>query len=285
MVCSGERRCGVVACKWCGALIGHMVQCNAIGRGRMQLAAKTNVSYGWKARVGTMNETLMQGNEAVAPGRLVLLRHGQTVWSESGQHTGRTNIPLTNEGKRQAEQAGKRIRAAFPAGFTPDHVFVSPLKRAQQTAALAGFGEHVTLDEIVEWDYGRAEGRTRQTVSEASGFAWDVWRDGPQSLPVALEGDWRESLPNGEQVDVHAGAGETVEEVAARTRAAIAAVLPIIEAGEDVLMVAHAHVLRILTSQWLGADPRFARQLRLDTAHYCVLGIYKGDNVIERWNC
>ena len=79
--------------------------------------------------------------------------------------------------------------------------------------------------------------------------------------------------------------GETVEEAAARTREAIAAVKPLLDAGNDVLLVAHAHVLRILTSQWLGVDPHFARLLRLDTAHYCVLSQYKGDNVIEHWNC
>ena len=108
---------------------------------------------------------------------------------------------------------------------------------------------------------------------------------GPQALPESLEGDWIETLPNGEQVPVHNGPGETVEEAAARTREAIATVKPLLDAGNDVLLVAHAHVLRILTSQWLGVDPHFARLLRLDTAHYCVLSQYKGDNVIEHWNC
>ena len=147
------------------------------------------------------------------------------------------------------------------------------------------YGDFKVLPEIAEWDYGRAEGRTRQDVSAAGGFAWDVWRDGPRSLPESLEGDWVETLPNGEQVPVHNGPGETVEEAAARTREAIATVKPLLDAGNDVLLVAHAHVLRILTSQWLGVDPHFARLLRLDTAHYCVLSQYKGDNVIEHWNC
>lgn len=226
----------------------------------------------------------MTGGEEAA-GRLVLLRHGQTAWSESGQHTGRTNIPLTEEGERQAKAAGERLRAAFPEGFDPAHIFVSPLKRAQQTAALAGYGAHGTLDEIAEWDYGRAEGRTRRQVSEASGFAWDVWRDGPAALTPSLEGDWVETLPSGDRVDVHAGPGESVEDVAARTRRAIGEVRPLLDAGQNVLLVAHAHVLRILTSQWLGLDPHFARLLRLDTAHYSVLGRYKGDNVIVHWNC
>ena len=234
-----------------------------------------------------MTETQLRSNEAskTVPGRLVLLRHGQTVWSESGQHTGRTNIPLTEIGRRQAEDAGVRLREAFPDGFDEGCVFASPLRRAQQTSQLAGFDDFEVLPQIAEWDYGRAEGRTRQQVSEAGGFAWDVWRDGPRSLPEDFEGDWVETLPNGEQVPVHNGPGETVEDVAARTRDGIASVLPILNDGHDVLLVAHAHVLRILTSQWLGVDPHFARLLRLDTAHYCILSQYKGDNVIERWNC
>ena len=174
---------------------------------------------------------------------------------------------------------------AFPNGFDQGCMFASPLRRAQQTAQLAGYGDFKVLDEIAEWDYGRAEGRTRQEVSEAGGFQWDVWRDGPRSLPESLEGDWVETLPSGEQVPVHNGPGETVEEAAARTRDAIDAVMPLLNAGHDVLLVAHAHVLRILTSQWLDVDPHFARLLRLDTAHYCVLSQYKGDNVIEHWNC
>ena len=180
--------------------------------------------------------------------------------------------------------AGVRLREAFPEGFDPECVFSSPLKRACQTAELAGFAQHGILDGIAEWDYGRAEGRTRQQVSEASGFSWDVWRDGPRSLTPTLEGDWVDTLPDGEQINVHSGAGETLDEVAARARAAIEEVTPLLQSGRNVLLVAHAHILRILTSQWLNVDPQFARLLRLDTAHYSVLSVYKGDNVIERWN-
>lgn len=246
-----------------------------------------------------MTETTMGGKVAVGAGRLVLLRHGQTAWSESGQHTGRTNIPLTAEGERQAKAAGERLREAFPEGFAAGHVFASPLRRARQTAALAGFdvepgddgvigtaGARLasTLADLPEWDYGRAEGRTRETVCRTAGFDWDVWRDGPQTLPASMDGDWRETLPSGETVSVHAGQGERVEDVAERTRRVIERVSPMLCEGEDVLLVAHAHVLRILTSQWLGLDPRFARLLRLDTAHYAVLGGYKGDRVIITWN-
>lgn len=236
-----------------------------------------------------MSEHTTDGTVAVdargGTGFLVLLRHGQTAWSVSGQHTGRTDIPLTEAGRRQAQAAGERLRAAFPGGFEPECVFSSPLIRAQQTADLAGFPDHGTLDGIAEWDYGRAEGRTRQRVREMSGFDWDVWRDGPQTLPKTMDADWTETLPDGGTVPVHAGAGETVQEAAARARGAIEQVTPLLESGRNVLLVAHAHILRILTSQWLGVDPHFARLLRLDTAHYSILSRYKGDNVIERWNC
>lgn len=233
-----------------------------------------------------MSENGQNGNAAMTTtGRLVVLRHGQTVWSESGQHTGRTNIPLTAVGEQQAVAAGERLRMAFPQGFDDDCVFASPLKRAQQTARLAGFSHIRTLDAIAEWDYGRAEGHTRQTVSDMGGFDWNVWSDGPTSLPESMNADWEERLPDGTCVHVHAGAGESLDEAAARACNAIEQVVPLIEAGHDVLLVAHAHILRILTSQWLGLEPRFGRLLRLDTAHYSVLSLYKGDRVIERWNC
>ena len=107
----------------------------------------------------------LPGDDATKQGHLVLLRHGQTVWSVSGQHTGRTDIPLTPTGQDQARQAGARLLQVFPQGFAPDHVFVSPLRRARQTAALAGYPQATVLDGLAEWDYGRAEGHTRQQIS------------------------------------------------------------------------------------------------------------------------
>ena len=224
------------------------------------------------------------GKGAVEPGRLILLRHGQTAWSQSGQYTGRTDIPLTDEGERQAAAAGRRLREAFPNGFDESHVFVSPLRRAQQTARLAGFESFRTSVDLPEWDYGRAEGRSGRAVSDAVGHAWNVWREGPETLPQSLAGDWEEDLPQGERVSVHAGKGESVEDVAARTRRVLAQVEPLRAQGEDVLLVAHAHVLRILTTQWLGLDPRVGCQFRLDTAHFAVLGRYHGDSVVVTWN-
>lgn len=233
-----------------------------------------------------MTDTTVGGNVAsiTSMGRLVLLRHGQTAWSVSGQHTGRTDLPLTAIGEHQAIEAGVRLRGAFPKGFEEGCVFASPLRRARQTAALAGYGTHQQLSCIAEWDYGRAEGRTRGTVSEMLGRQWDLWREGPTVLPADMDGEWEDQLPDGTSVTVHNGRGETLDEVATRAGDAIRQVLPLLEDGHDVLLVAHAHVLRILATQWLGLSASTARLLRLDTARYSVLSRYKGDNVIEQWN-
>lgn len=228
--------------------------------------------------------TEANSDDAVIRGRLVLLRHGQTAWSESGQYTGRTNIPLTDVGERQARDAGVRIRELFPEGFDEDCMFSSPLRRACQTARLAGFDPH-PLNALMEWDYGRAEGRTRITAQQMHGGEWDLWRDGPQALDQSMEGDWVETLPSGERVPVHNGPGESVEDVYERVQGAIDAAMPKLKEGRNVLFVAHAHVLRILTMRWLGINPRLGKLLRFDTAHYSVLSVYKGDRVIERWNC
>ena len=222
--------------------------------------------------------------EAQESGRLVLLRHGQTVWSISGQHTGRTDIPLTERGRQQAVEASQRLRQEFPQGFAAHHVFASPLKRAQQTAQMAGFHDFQTLPGIAEWDYGRAEGRTTEQIGELLGHPWDLWSDGTDSLDASLGGDHLETLPGGEQVEVHHGVGETLSEVAERARGVVDALVPTIQAGEDVLLVAHAHILRILATQWLQVDPQMARLFRMGTACYSVLSIYRGDRVIDRWN-
>ena len=224
------------------------------------------------------------GNGARQFGRLVLLRHGQTVWSVSGQHTGRTDIPLTIQGEQQAAKAAQRLQAEFPTGFDAEHIFVSPLKRAQQTARLAGFEDFQTLPDIAEWDYGRAEGRTTAQIEAAVGHPWNLWTDDTDSLDDALGGDHVETLPSGDEVRVQNANGETLAQVAQRARGVVEQVLPQVEAGNDVLLVAHAHILRILATQWLGVDAHLARLFRLDTAHYAVLGDYRGDRVIDRWN-
>lgn len=224
------------------------------------------------------------GSDASQPGYLVLLRHGQTAWSISGQHTGRTDIPLTAVGRQQAVDAGRRIREAFPKGFRDGNILSSPLSRAFQTAQAAGFSPITRCSEIAEWDYGRAEGRTRAQIHDWYEHDWDLWRDGTQALGPELDGERNELLPSGETVMVRNTRGETLEEVADRAKSVVNRVLPAILRGEDILLVAHAHILRILATQWLDVDPHMAKLLRLDTAHYSVLSIYEGDRVIDRWN-
>lgn len=228
---------------------------------------------------------MKHGEGAVTPGNLVLLRHGQTLWSESGQYTGRTDIPLTDIGRTQAAQAGERLRAMFPRGFADDDVYTSDLRRAMETASLAGFPGHRVTPDLEEWDYGRAEGRTRDELFAALGHEWNVWEHGPAALTEELGGERVEIFPDGTPVTIVNGPGETLDQAAARARRVIAQAMPALEAGRDALVVAHAHILRILTTQWLDVDPTFGRRLKLDTAHISVLSVYKGDRVITRWNC
>jgi probable phosphoglycerate mutase len=224
-------------------------------------------------------------NGASPQGLIVLLRHGETAWSVSGQHTGRTDIPLTAAGEQQASQAGHRLSRAFGGHFTPDVVYSSPLQRARSTAELAGFTGATILGGLAEWDYGRAEGRTREEIARANADNWTLWQDGPEALRAELGGDWDSTLPSGEVVHVHNGVGETLLEASDRAGRVLDEATPLLNEGKTILMVAHAHILRILTARWLGLDPHVAKLFRLDTAHYSVLSKYRGDNVIDHWNC
>ena len=231
-----------------------------------------------------MSDNLITGKGAQQAGRLILVRHGQTEWSVSGQHTGRTDLPLTEAGCEQARAVGERLRGVLARSSEAPVVLVSPLLRARQTARLAGFDDVEVVPDIAEWDYGRAEGRTRRTVADAIGREWELWRDGVVALPEKMSGEWDETLGDGSVVHVRNGRGEALEEVAQRAQRVVDRALPWILDGRDVVLVAHAHVLRILTTRWLDADASLARRLRLETAHYGILGLYKGDRVIERWN-
>ena len=218
-------------------------------------------------------------------GYAVLLRHGQTVWSETGQYTGRTDIPLTGQGREQAKEAGQRLAKAFPDGFDSDCIFSSPLQRARQTAELAGFPDTAPLDEILEWDYGPAEGHRPQDVVASLGRDWKLWVDGPHALGIdELSGDRVVDLPSGSPVSVHVTQGESLDQVAARARGIVEWLEPLVCSGRHVLLVAHAHILRILTTQWLDLDPHKAQLFRMNTAHYGVLGIYQGKRVLRQWN-
>ena len=190
-------------------------------------------------------------------GELILLRHGQTEWSKAGRHTGRTDIPLTPDGEAAAKSlapalAGRQLRAAF----------TSPAQRAVRTAELAGLS--ATPDPgLQEWDYGGYEGMTTAQIREQRP-GWYLWRDG------VIPGD-------------AAHPGETVAEVGARADAVLALVRPLL-AGGDVVLVSHAHMLRVLAARWLGLEPSYGRLLRLDTGTLSTLGTEHGQPVVLMWN-
>jgi broad specificity phosphatase PhoE len=181
----------------------------------------------------------------------VLVRHGETEWSRSGKHTGRTDVPLTEEGRRQAEA----LRDAL-AGRELALVLTSPLGRALETCRLAGFGDRAEIrDELMEWDYGAYEGRTTPEVREELP-GWTLWRDG---------------VPG----------GETIDEVAARVDRVIEELRSI---DGDALLFAHGHVLRVLTARWLGVDPHAGALFALDPATLSTLGYERETPVIRLWN-
>ena len=213
-------------------------------------------------------------------GQLYLLRHGQTYWALSGQHTGLADVPLTAKGVEQAADAGIRVKARHPGDFAA--VYVSPLLRAVQTAEAAGL-DATPLDDLHEWDYGRAEGRTRADLSAAMGRPWDLWEDGPAVLPHELGGERVETLPDGTPVTVAGADGETLDEVYARAGRVVAKVRPLIDEGRDVLLVAHSHIIREVTVAWLGLPAITGRSLELGTAQFSVLGVHKGQPVIQHW--
>ena len=182
---------------------------------------------------------------------LWLVRHGATEWSESGAHTGRTDLPLSDVGRAAAAAMGRGL-----AGRSFALVLTSPLQRALDTCRLAGYGERAEIDEnLREWDYGDYEGRTTAEV-RAERPAWNLWIDGP---------------PN----------GETVEQVAERAEAVIARALA---ADGDVALFAHGHLLRILTARWLGLPAVCGRMFALATASISTLGFERETRVITRWN-
>jgi broad specificity phosphatase PhoE len=180
-----------------------------------------------------------------------LFRHGETEWSLSGQHTGRTDLPLTAAGRRRAQAIGRRL-----SGRPFALVLSSPLARALETCRLAGYGDPARLtDDLLEWDYGDYEGRrTADIQKERPG--WSLWRDG---------------VPG----------GETVAEVGARARRVIDTASA---ADGDVALFAHGHVLRVLSACWLDLPPDGGRLFALGTAAVSVLGYEHDTQVIVKWN-
>ena len=190
-------------------------------------------------------------------GSLVLLRHGETEWSRSGRHTGRTDMPLTVRG----EQLGARTNELF-RGRAFSLVLTSPLQRARRTAQLAGLADAEIDDNLMEWDYGGYEGLTTNEIRERVGHPWTVFDDGviPGVTP-----------------------GESIEEVAARCRKVIDRAMPFLATG-DVALVGHGHCLRILASVFLRQELRFGSQILLDAGSVSVLGWEREMPVISSWN-
>ena len=201
--------------------------------------------------------TFAPGTPVSFAGSLVLLRHGETEWSRSGQHTGLTDVPLTPRGEELAREAATLLR-----GRTFAAVLTSPLVRARRTAELAGLAGAETEPRLVEWDYGGYEGLTTPEIRARVGYAWTVFADG------VVPGD----TP-----------GETVQHVAGRARGVIDRVLPLLADG-DVALVGHGHALRVLASVFLEQDPCFGAQLILDAGSVSVLGHEHGVRAVQSWN-
>lgn len=198
----------------------------------------------------------MTGAPTVPEGRIVLVRHGKTEWSESGQHTGTTDIPLTEQGEADAATLADRLR-----GFDFGLVLSSPLQRARRTAQIAGHSPEID-ENLVEWDYGLYEGRTTPEIREDLGYAWTVFEHG------VAAGD----TP-----------GETVEEVAARASRVLLRAAPVLD-SRDVLLFGHGHALRILATVFLREQPRFAARLLLDAGSVSVLEHEREQPAIRLWN-
>jgi probable phosphoglycerate mutase len=184
--------------------------------------------------------------------QVYLARHGETAWTLSGQHTGRTDLPLTPRGEENARRLGRRL-ADIP--FT--RVFTSPLERARRTSKIAGFATAELDPDLVEWDYGRYDGRTTAEIL-AERPDWNLFRDGG---------------PGGESpADLSARA----DRVLARLRGV----------PGDVLLFSSGHFLRVLTARWLALDVGFGRYLYLGTAAVSILGFdhNPSEPIVRLWN-
>ncbi len=191
------------------------------------------------------------GDNAVASSRpdLWLIRHGETEWSLSGQHTSRTDLALTAEGERRAVEVGQTLR---------DHNFAvalsSPLRRARETARLAGFCPEID-NNLHEWDYGDYEGLTTAQIQKQSPD-WSIWTVTPAG-------------------------GESADQVAARADAVIVRAL---SADGDVALFSHGHFLRVLAARWLKLEPQAGRYFLLSTGSISVLSYERDTRVIRTWN-
>ena len=179
------------------------------------------------------------------------IRHGKTAWSLSGQHTGTTDIPLTDNGRRLAE----RMRSVLAAkAFAL--VLCSPMQRARETCELAGLGDRAIIDpDLVEWNYGEYEGLTPKQVREVAP-GWLIFRDG---------------CPGGETPEQ---VGARVDRVIARSRAI----------DGDTALFAHGHVMRVFVARWIGLPASGGQHFLLNTGTLCVLGYYRAIPAVRIWN-
>ncbi|RFA22097.1 histidine phosphatase family protein [Subtercola boreus] len=198
--------------------------------------------------------------ETIPPktGQIVLVRHGETAWSLTGQHTGTTDLPLTAHGEDQARAVGR-----FLQGRPFSQVLVSPRIRARRTAELVGYADEAVVDpNLAEWDYGAYEGLTSVEIVAQRG-AWNLWRDG---------------VPAG------ATPGENNAQVQLRALSVLSRVRADVDAGDDVLLVAHGHILRALAAAWVELAPTGGQIFSLATSTLSALGYEHGAPVILLWN-
>lgn len=188
---------------------------------------------------------------------VVLVRHGETEWSRSGRHTSTTDVELTDLGREQARRVGESL-----AGHRFGLVLSSPRRRARDTALLAGYSDPVIVPELAEWDYGALEGRTTRDISAEIGHPWLIWTATPPDPVPAETAD---------------AAGRRADAVIARLREAAAR-------GEDAVVFAHAHLLRILAARWMDLPAAEGQRLALSTGSISELGFEHGAPVVSRWN-
>ena len=191
-------------------------------------------------------------------GDLILLRHSETEWSKDGKHTGRTDVQLTSAGEKAAEALAPLLARRDIVA-----VFSSPAQRAVRTAELAGLTDVKQDPDLWEWDYGGYEGLTTPQI-QVQRPGWYLWRDG------VIPGD-------------AAHPGETVQQVGERVDRVLARALPLLPGG-DVALVAHGHVLRVLTARYLRLEPSDGKLFRLDTGTVSILSQEHGEPVISSWN-
>lgn len=184
---------------------------------------------------------------------LVIVRHGETEWSATGKHTGRTDVPLTPAGEEQARQAGRIVRALL-GDRIPTEIVSSPRSRALRTAELAGFAPTVVTDDAAEWDYGALEGKTSAEIGQDSP-GWTIWT-GP--------------VPG----------GETPDQVSGRADKVLARRGP----DDTMLVFSHGHFSRCLAARWVGEPVTHGRFLRLGTGAVNSLGFEHATPVLVHWN-